>query len=176
MIIPINRGEGIITPELGVACWLAPSAAVIGQVRMGALCTVWFNAVVRGDVCRITIGEQTNIQDGAVLHGTWQKADLTIGNRVSIAHNATVHGCTIEDECLIGMNAVVLDGAVVSRHCIVAAGAVVAQGMVLESGYVYAGVPAKKIKPITEAQLETIRATAERYVMYASFYGTASTQ
>ena len=166
MIIPVNGH----TPEFGPGCWLGHGAVVVGDVVMGAGCTVWFNAVIRGDVHSIRIGEETNIQDGAVLHCTYQKAPLTIGSRVSIAHNATVHGCTLHDEVLVGMNAVILDHAVVESHCIVAAGALVPQGMRCEGGYIYAGTPAKKLKAISAEQVQIILDTAQRYKMYAGWY------
>ncbi len=167
LILPVNG----ILPRMGEGCWLAPNATLTGDVVMGDRCTVWFNAVVRGDVHSIRIGDDTNIQDGAVLHCTYQKASLTIGSRVSIAHNATVHGCIIEDEALVGMGAVVLDHARVSRHCIVAAGAVVTAGMVLEEGHIYAGMPAKKIKPLSPEQIEQmILGTAARYPVYGTWY------
>ena len=166
LILPV---AGIL-PTFPSRYWLAPNATVVGDVVLGEGCTVWFNAVLRGDVHSIRIGAETNIQDGAVLHCTYQKAALTIGSRVSIAHNATVHGCTIEDDVLVGMGAIILDQAVVQSHTIVAAGALVTQGMVCESGYIYAGQPAKKLKPISPEQMEVIRATAERYQLYASWY------
>jgi carbonic anhydrase/acetyltransferase-like protein (isoleucine patch superfamily) len=138
-------------------------------VVLGAGCTVWFNAVVRGDVNSIRIGEKTNIQDGAVIHCTYERAATRIGARVSIGHRAIVHGCTVEDDVLIGMGAIVMDHAVVGRGCIVAAGAIVLENTQCEPGYLYAGVPAKKIKPVTEAQLQTISRTADNYVMYAGW-------
>lgn len=158
-------------PSFGQGCKLAPNATVVGQVSMGALCTIWFNAVVRGDVHSIIMGDEVNVQDGAVLHCTYQKAALTIGNRVSIAHNAIVHGCTIEDEVLIGMGAIVMDHALVQSRVIVAAGAVVSQNAVLESGWVYAGTPAKKLKPIDETLGEVFQRTAANYIMYSDWYG-----
>ena len=167
LILPVNG----IMPRLGLDCWLAPNATITGDVEMGPGCTVWFNAVVRGDVHQIRMGADTNIQDGAVLHCTYQKADLHIGSRVSIAHNATVHGCRIDDEVLIGIGAVVLDHAHVQRHCLIAAGAVVTPGMVCETGGLYAGAPARRIKEVTPDQVQVILSTAERYKMYASWYG-----
>ena len=162
-----TRGQ---TPAWGADCWFAPSATLIGDVIMGERCTVWFNAVVRGDVHAIRIGSDTNIQDNATLHCTYQRAGLTIGSRVSIAHNAVVHGCTIADEVLIGMGAIVMDNAVVNTHCIVAAGAIVLQNQILEAGFVYAGQPAKKLKETTPEQIEIIRGTAQRYPMYAGWF------
>jgi carbonic anhydrase/acetyltransferase-like protein (isoleucine patch superfamily) len=137
---------------------------------LGRGCTVWFTTVIRGDVNSIRIGDETNIQDGAVLHCTYQKAALTIGARVSIGHRALVHGCTIEDDVLIGMGAIVMDYAIVGRGCLIAAGAVVLEHTVCEPGYLYAGVPAKKIKPVSEAQAEGLRRTAANYQLYASWF------
>jgi len=157
-------------PTIGADCFLADNATIVGDVVLGRGCTVWFTAVIRGDVNSIRIGDETNIQDGAVLHCTYQKAALTIGARVSIGHRALVHGCTIEDDVLIGMGAIVMDHAVVGRGCLIAAGAVVLENMVCEPGYLYAGVPAKKIKPVSEAQAEGLRRTAANYQLYASWF------
>lgn len=137
---------------------------------MGDRCSVWFNAVVRGDVNSITIGDETNIQDGAVIHGTYEKAKTVIGNRVSIAHNAVVHGCTIEDRVLIGMGAIVMDNAIVQTGSVIAAGAVVLPGTLVESGYVYAGVPARKVKPVGKELEEVFDRTAANYLKYAGWY------
>jgi carbonic anhydrase/acetyltransferase-like protein (isoleucine patch superfamily) len=158
-----------ILPTLGPGCFVADNATLVGDVTLGANCTVWFNAVVRGDVNQVRIGEKTNIQDGAVLHCTYQKAALTIGSRVSIGHRAIVHGCTVEDDVLIGMGAIVMDHAVVGRGCIIAAGAVVLENTVCEPGYLYAGIPARKIKPVTQEQIATTGRTADNYLMYAGW-------
>ena len=166
LILPVAG----VMPVFPKRYWLAPNATVVGDVVLGEGCTVWFNAVLRGDVHSIRIGAETNIQDGAVLHCTYQKAALTIGSRVSIAHNATVHGCTIADDVLVGMGAIILDHAQVQQHTIVAAGALITQGMVCESGYIYAGQPARKLKAISPEQMEVIAKTAERYQLYASWY------
>ncbi|AYA38634.1 gamma carbonic anhydrase family protein [Hymenobacter oligotrophus] len=157
-------------PELGPNCFVADNATIVGDVHLGANCTVWFNAVVRGDVNSIRIGDQTNIQDGAVIHCTYQRAATIIGSRVSIGHNAIVHGCTVEDDVLIGMGAIVMDNAVVSRGCIIAAGAIVLENTICEPGYLYAGVPAKKIKPVTPEQTHNMSRTADNYVMYAGWF------
>ncbi len=166
LIIPV-RG---IHPVIGKDCFLAPNATVVGEVVMGDQCSVWFNAVVRGDVHSITIGNRTNIQDGAVIHCTYQKYKTVIGNHVSIAHNAVVHGCTLEDEVLIGMGAIVMDGAVVQRGAIVAAGAIVLQHTVVEAGSIYAGNPAKFIKKVSPEQAEIFLRTANNYVMYKQWF------
>lgn len=166
LILPVHG----ITPTIGADCFLADNATVVGDVVLGRGCTVWFTAVIRGDVNSIRIGDETNIQDGAVLHCTYQKAALTIGARVSIGHRALVHGCTIEDDVLIGMGAIVMDHAVVGRGCLIAAGAVVLENTVCEPGYLYAGVPAKKIKLVSETQTEGLRRTAANYQLYASWF------
>ncbi len=137
-------------PKMGENCWLAENATVVGEVTMGDNCTVWFNAVVRGDVHSITIGNHTNIQDGAVIHCTYQKAKTVIGNNVSIAHNAIVHGCTIHDNVLIGMGAIVMDDAVVHSGAVIAAGAVVLAGTVVEANSIHAGMPARKVKTLVQ--------------------------
>jgi carbonic anhydrase/acetyltransferase-like protein (isoleucine patch superfamily) len=158
-------------PQWGEGCFLAPNATLTGDVVMGMNCSVWFNAVVRGDVHHIRIGDDTNIQDGAIVHCTYQTAPTTIGSRVTIGHGAIVHGCTIEDEVLIGMGAIVLDGAIVGKGCLVAAGAVVTENARLEPGYLYAGIPAKKVKPLEASRYEGILRTARNYPGYASSYG-----
>ncbi len=158
------------TPTWGIDCFFAENATLVGEVSMGNQCSVWFNAVLRGDVNRITIGNKTNIQDGVVVHGTYQKAATSIGNEVSVGHNATIHGCTLHDRVLIGMNAVVMDNAVVESEAIVAAGAVVLANTVVESGYIYAGVPAKKVKKIDDTLREVFSRTANNYPMYAQWF------
>lgn len=159
-----------IAPSFGENCWLAPNSTIVGDVVLGKNCTVWFNAVIRGDVHEIRIGDETNIQDGAIIHCTYQKAPTYIGSKVSIAHNACVHGCTIHDRVLIGMGAIVMDGAVVHSDSVIAAGAIVLAGTVVESGSIYAGIPAKKVKEITPEMREVIARTAKNYPMYASWY------
>ena len=159
------------TPKFGKNCFLADNAAIIGDVEMGNDCSIWFGAVLRGDVHSIRIGNKVNIQDNATIHATYKKSPTNIGNNVSIAHNAVIHGCTIKDNVLIGMGAIVLDDAVVESNTIVAAGSVVTKGTVVESGWVYAGTPAKKMKQLGE---ELLKGEAERivnaYSMYASWY------
>jgi carbonic anhydrase/acetyltransferase-like protein (isoleucine patch superfamily) len=158
------------TPKFGENCFLADTAVVVGEVTMGSNCTVWFNAIVRGDVHSITIGNNTNIQDGAIIHCTYQKARTVIGSNVSIAHNAIVHGCTVEDDVLIGMGAIIMDDAVIGSNSVIAAGAVILPGTKVEPGSVYAGVPAKKVKDIGEEMKAVIQRTAKNYPMYAEWY------
>lgn len=159
------------TPQLGKDCFLAETATVIGDVEMGDNCSIWYNAVLRGDVHYIKMGNKVNIQDGAIVHCTYKKAPTNIGNNVSVGHNAIVHGCTIKDNVLIGMGAIVMDDVVVESNTIIAAGAVVLQGTKVESGCVYAGVPAKKVKEVGNDLLEgEINRIADSYVMYSGWY------
>ena len=159
------------TPVIGNDCFLAENATIIGDVEMGDHCSVWYSAVLRGDVHYIKIGNNTNVQDGAVIHATYQKSPTNIGNNVIIAHGAIIHGCTIKDNVMIGMNAVVLDDAVVESNTIIAAGSVVTKGTLVESGSVYAGIPAKKIKSLSSDLLEgEIHRIANAYGMYAGWY------
>ncbi|MDP4290927.1 MAG: gamma carbonic anhydrase family protein, partial [Bacteroidota bacterium] len=159
------------TPQFGNDCFLADNATVVGDVVMGDNCSIWFNAVVRGDVHSIRMGNKVNIQDGAIIHCTYQKWPVTIGNNVSIAHNAIIHGCTIHDNVLVGMGAIIMDGAVINSNCMIAAGAVVLEGTIVESGHLYAGVPAKKIKKLDPLFFEgQVLRIANAYPMYASWY------
>jgi gamma-carbonic anhydrase len=158
------------TPKIGENCFLAENSTVVGEVTLGNNCSVWFNAVLRGDVNSITIGNDTNIQDNVVIHGTYEKAKTIIGNRVSVGHSAVIHGCTLQDECLIGIGAIILDGAVVQTGAMVAAGAVVLEGTIVESGYLYAGTPAKKIKPVEGKISEMIKRISGNYSKYASWF------
>jgi len=163
-----------ITPKIGKDCFLADNATLTGDVVIGDHCSVWFNAVVRGDVHSIRIGNNVNIQDGVIVHCTYQKAPVKIGDNVSIAHNAIVHGCTIHDNVLVGMGSILMDNVVVQSNSIIAAGAVVSKGTIIESGTVYAGVPAKKIKTVDIELLEgEINRIANSYNMYASWYDDA---
>jgi carbonic anhydrase/acetyltransferase-like protein (isoleucine patch superfamily) len=158
-------------PVIGKNCFLAETATLIGDVELGDNCSVWFNAVLRGDVHYIKIGNNTNIQDNAVIHATYQKSPTNIGNNVTIAHGAIVHGCALHDNVMVGMNAVVLDDAIVESNSIIAAGSVVTKGTVVESGSVYAGIPAKKIKAISPDLLENeINRIASSYGTYAGWY------
>lgn len=170
----IIRSVRGFTPVIAASCFLAENSVVVGEVVLGERCTIWYNAILRGDVNFIRVGDDTNIQDGAVVHCTWQKAGTTIGNRVSIGHNAIVHGCTIEDEVLIGMGAIVMDEAVVGTGSIVAAGAVVLQGTRIEPGMLYAGVPAKPVKAVDESLRSIITRTATNYPMYAGWFREGS--
>lgn len=159
------------TPQFGENNFLAENATVIGDVATGNDCSIWFQAVVRGDVNSIQLGDQVNVQDGAVIHCTYEKAATQIGNRVSIGHRAIVHGCTIHDDVLIGMGAIVMDGAVVHSKSLIAAGAVVLEGTIVESGSVYAGIPAKKVKSIDERLFAgEVSRIAENYMMYSGWF------
>ncbi len=166
VILPVKN----VYPIVGEACFVAENATIVGDVVMGANCSVWFNAVIRGDVNYIKIGNNTNIQDGAVIHCTYLKAGTDIGNNVSIGHNALVHGCILRDYVLVGMGAIVMDNAVVEEFCIIAAGAIVLENIVCESGYLYAGVPARKIKPLTEQQREMLKQLPQNYIMYSGWF------
>lgn len=159
------------SPQYGKDCFFAENATIIGDVKMGDECSVWFNAVIRGDVHSIEIGNRVNVQDGAVIHCTYQKSPTTIGNNVSIGHNAIVHGCTVQDDVLIGMGSIVMDDCVVESGAIVAAGAVVLENTEVESGYIYAGVPARKVK-VVPAELKSgeIERIANNYLKYASWF------
>ncbi|MDQ3191914.1 MAG: gamma carbonic anhydrase family protein [Bacteroidota bacterium] len=158
-------------PKFGENCFLADNCTVVGDVIMGDDCSVWFNAVVRGDVNFIRIGNKVNIQDGAVLHCTYQKTTVNIGNNVSIGHNAIVHGCTIKDNVLIGMGAIVMDNCQVGSNTIIAAGAVVLEGTIVEAGSIYAGVPAKKVKDIKQELISgEINRIADNYLKYSSWF------
>lgn len=167
LIIPLNTK----TPQIGKNCFLAQTATLIGDVSLGEGCSIWFNAVLRGDVHYVKLGNNVNVQDNAVIHCTYQKSPTNIGNNVSIAHGAIVHGCTIHDNVLIGMNAVVLDDSIIESNSIIAAGSVVTKGTVVKSGSVYAGTPAKKIKDLSPELLkDDIERIANNYNMYAGWY------
>ena len=166
-ILPVNN----IMPSFGDNCFIAPNATIVGDVQMGNECSVWFNAVIRGDVNSIRIGNKVNIQDGAIIHCTYQKHPTEIGNNVSIGHNAIVHGCKIHDNVLIGMGAIVMDNCIVESNSIIAAGAVVTQNTVIESGTIYAGVPAKKVKDIDQSDFAgEIERISNNYVMYSGWF------
>ncbi len=159
------------SPQFGDNCFVAPNATIVGDVVMGNECSVWFNAVVRGDVHYIKIGNKVNIQDGAIIHCTFEKNPTEIGNNVSIGHNALVHGCVIKDDVLIGMGSIVMDRCVINSNSIIAAGAVVLEGTIVEAGSIYAGVPAKKVKDVSKDLLHgEIERISGNYVKYASWF------
>ena len=170
IILPVEGVE----PSFGTDCFIAPNATIVGDVQCGNECSFWFNAVVRGDVNSIRMGSRVNVQDGAVIHCTYEKTKAILGNNVSIGHNAIVHGCTVEDNVLIGMGAIVMDNAHIGSGSIIAAGAVVLEGTKLEPGSLYAGVPAKFVKQVSkelrEAEIERI---AHNYVKYSGWFKTS---
>ncbi len=160
-----------IEPQFGKDCYLAENATIIGDVVAGDNCSFWFQAVVRGDVHYIRMGNKVNVQDGAIIHCTYKKSPTTIGNNVSIGHRAIVHGCTIHDNVLVGMGAIVMDNVVVESNVLIAAGAVVLENSHLESGFIYAGVPAKQVKPLSiEVFKDSIERIANNYVMYSEWF------
>ena len=167
VILPVKG----VSPQIPEDCFVAPNATIVGDVIMGSECSVWFNAVVRGDVNSIRIGNKVNIQDGACLHCTYEKTKVVIGDNVSIGHNALVHGCTVEDNVLIGMGAIVMDNVHIGANSIIAAGAVVLEGTIVPPGSIYAGVPAKKVKDISPTLLKgEVERIANNYVMYSSWF------
>jgi carbonic anhydrase/acetyltransferase-like protein (isoleucine patch superfamily) len=166
-IIPVNG----IEPAFGNNCFIAPNATIVGDVECGDDCSFWFNAVVRGDVNSIRLGNKVNIQDGAVIHCTYKKTKTVLGNNVSIGHNAIVHGCLVHDNVLIGMGAIVMDNCEIGSNSIIAAGAVLTEGTVVPSGCIYAGVPAKKVKDISQELIHgEINRIADNYLMYSSWF------
>lgn len=168
MIIKAVNGK---SPAFGNDCYIAENATIVGEVSMGDHCSVWFNAVIRGDVNYIKMGHKVNIQDGAVIHCTYQKYPTIIGNNVSVGHNAIVHGCTIHDNVLVGMGAIIMDNCIVESNSIIAAGAVVTQNTHVEAGTIYAGVPAKKVKDISQELISgEIDRIANNYVMYSGWF------
>src|SRR6187455_3751834 len=167
VILPVKG----VSPQIPEGCFIAPNATIVGDVIMGNDCSVWFNAVIRGDVNSIRIGNKVNIQDGAVIHCTYQKTKAIVGNNVSIGHNAIVHGCVIYDNVLIGMGAIVMDNVQVGSNCIIAAGAVVLENTVIQPGCIYAGVPAKKVKDISQELISgEIDRIANNYLMYSGWF------
>lgn len=167
MIIKSVKGK---SPQIPADCYIAENATIIGDVTFGEECSIWFNAVIRGDVNTVSIGNRVNIQDGAVIHCTYLKHETHIGNNVSIGHNAIVHGCTIHDNVLVGMGAIVMDGCIIESNSIIAAGAVVTQNTHVVSGSIYAGVPAKKVKDIDQSEFAgEIDRISKNYVMYSSW-------
>lgn len=168
MILKAVNGK---SPKIGKDCFIAENATIVGDVQMGDQCSVWFNAVLRGDVHFIKMGNKVNVQDGAVIHCTYQKSPTTIGNNVSIGHNAIVHGCTLKDNVLVGMGSIIMDDCIVESNSIVAAGAVVTKGTHIPSGTVFAGMPAKKIKDISEELSKgEVDRIANNYVTYSSWF------
>jgi carbonic anhydrase/acetyltransferase-like protein (isoleucine patch superfamily) len=168
MIIKTVNGK---SPQIPEDCYVAENATIVGDVKIGDQCSIWFNAVVRGDVNSITIGNKVNIQDGAVIHCTYQKHPTVIGNNVSIGHNAIVHGCTIHDNVLIGMGAIVMDNCIVESNAILAAGSVITQNTIVPSGTIYAGVPARKVKDIDQSDFAgEIERISNNYVMYSGWF------
>ena len=158
-------------PQMGEDCFIAPNATIVGDVIMGDQCSVWFSAVIRGDVNSIRMGNKVNVQDGAVIHCTFEKTKAIIGNNVSIGHNAIVHGCVIYDNVLIGMGSIVMDNAQIGSNSIIAAGAVVLENMIVEPGSIYAGVPAKKVKDISQELISgEINRIAENYLKYSGWF------
>lgn len=167
VILPVKG----IAPQWGENCFIAPNATIVGDVVMGDDCSVWFNAVIRGDVNSIRLGNKVNIQDGAVLHCTYEKTKTILGNNVSIGHNAIVHGCLIHDNVLVGMGAIIMDNAEIGSNTIIAAGAVVLEGTKVEAGSIYAGVPAKKVKEISQKLIGgEINRIAQNYLMYSGWF------
>lgn len=167
LIIPVNGVE----PKFGKDCYIAENATIVGDVKCGSECSFWFNSVVRGDVHYIKMGDRVNVQDGAVIHCTYQKHPTNIGNNVSIGHNAIVHGCTVHDNVLIGMGAIVMDRCVIESNSIIAAGSVVLEGTHVPSGVIFGGVPAKKLKDITPELISgEIERIANNYVKYSSWF------
>lgn len=169
--MPIIKPVRGIHPQIPDDCFIAENATIVGEVTMGSKCSVWFNAVIRGDVHFIKLGDKVNVQDGAVIHATYEKSPTTIGNNVSIGHNAIVHGCTIEDNVLIGMGSIVMDDCIIESNSIIAAGAVVTKNTIVASGSIYAGVPAKKVKDISMELISgEIDRIAHNYVKYSSWF------
>jgi carbonic anhydrase/acetyltransferase-like protein (isoleucine patch superfamily) len=167
LIIPVQNKR----PHMGEGCFIAENATIVGDVTMGDECSIWFQAVVRGDVNFIKMGNRVNVQDGAIIHCTYQKCGATIGNNVSIGHRAIVHGCTIHDNVLIGMGAIVMDNCIIEENCIIAAGSVVLENTVVQSGSIYAGIPAKKVKDLSPELFQgEVQRIANNYVMYSSWF------
>ncbi|WP_297869380.1 gamma carbonic anhydrase family protein [uncultured Flavobacterium sp.] len=159
------------SPQIPSDCYVAENATIVGDVVLGNNCSIWFNAVIRGDVNSIIIGNKVNIQDGAVIHCTYQKHPTVIGNNVSIGHNAIVHGCVIKDNVLVGMGAIIMDNCTIESNSIIAAGSVVTQNTTVESGCIYAGVPAKKVKDIDQSDFAgEIERISNNYVMYSGWF------
>ena len=171
IILPVEDKH----PQFGKDCFVAPNATIVGDVVMGDNCSVWFSAVIRGDVNSIRLGNKVNVQDGAIIHATFQKTKTIVGNNISIGHNAIVHGCTINDNVLVGMGSIIMDNAVIQSNTIIAAGAVVLEGTICEAGSIYAGVPAKKIKDISQDLISgEIERIANNYIKYSNWFSTSN--
>lgn len=169
--MPIIKPVNGKSPQISEDCYIAENATIVGEVMIGKQCSIWFNAVIRGDVNYIKIGDKVNIQDGAVIHATYLKSPTNIGNNVSIGHNAIVHGCTIRDNVLVGMGAIIMDDCIIESNSIIAAGAVVTKSTIVESGSIYVGVPAKKVKEISQELISgEIDRIANNYVKYSSWF------
>ncbi len=169
VILPVKG----ISPQMGQDCFIAPNATIVGDVVMGDQCSVWFNAVIRGDVNSIRLGNKVNVQDGAVIHCTFERSKAIIGNNVSIGHNAIVHGCVIDDNVLVGMGSIIMDNAHIGSNSIIAAGAVVLENTVVEPGSIYAGIPAKKVKDVSQELISgEINRIAENYLKYSNWFKT----
>jgi carbonic anhydrase/acetyltransferase-like protein (isoleucine patch superfamily) len=173
LILPVNG----LAPKFGENCFLAENCTVVGDVQMGNDCSVWFTAVVRGDVHYIRMGNKVNVQDGAIIHCTYQKAPVNIGNNVSIGHRAIVHGCTVHDKVLIGMGAIVMDHAVIGENSIIGAGSVVLENTIVEPGSIYAGIPAKKVKDLDQENFKNlVERISNNYVMYSGWFSSPDTK
>jgi len=170
-IVPAHRLDALV-PPLAEGAWAAPSADLIGDVRLGPRASVWFGAIIRADNTPILVGEESNLQDGAIGHSD-PGARLTIGARVTIGHQAIVHGCTIADDCLVGMGARILNGAVLGPECLVGAGALVTEGKKFEGGSLIVGVPARVVRPLTDEEKAAIRLSAAHYAKKAVRYASA---
>lgn len=169
--MPVIKPVNGKSPQIPEDCYIAENATIVGDVEMGNQCSVWFSAVIRGDVHYIKMGNKVNVQDGAVIHATYQKSPTNIGNNVSIGHNAIVHGCTIHDNVLVGMGSIIMDNCIVESNSIIAAGAVVTQNTRVEAGSIYAGVPAKKVRDVSEALVSgEIHRIADNYIKYSSWF------
>ncbi|MFD1616511.1 gamma carbonic anhydrase family protein [Gelatiniphilus marinus] len=169
--MPIIKPVNGKSPQIPNDCYIAENATIVGDVVMGSQCSVWFSAVIRGDVHYIKMGNKVNVQDGAVIHATYQKSPTNIGNNVSIGHNAIVHGCTIHNNVLVGMGSIIMDDCIVESNSIIAAGAVVTQNTRVEAGSIYAGVPAKKVKDISQELISgEINRIANNYIKYSGWF------
>jgi carbonic anhydrase/acetyltransferase-like protein (isoleucine patch superfamily) len=169
--MPVIKECRGFSPKFGDDCWIAENATIVGDVIMGNQCSVWFNAVVRGDVNSIRIGDKVNVQDGAVIHCTFEKTKVVIGDNVSIGHNAIIHGCTIEENVLIGMGSIIMDNCYIEKNCIIAAGAVVLEGTHVETQSIYAGIPARKVKTLSKELFQgEVQRIANNYLLYSTWF------